>query len=85
HACSEHELYIDLIGQLTNNIYINLTGKKYTWEPDGENIYDIRSRRSTDVIWKETCVDLVFVSNSMLKAYAELYAQDLVHTVRHRL
>ncbi|MBM4965334.1 catalase/peroxidase HPI [Vibrio parahaemolyticus] len=76
HSGSKHGVFTDRIGQLTNDFFINLTDMKYTWEPVGENLYEIRSRRSKDVKWTATRVDLVFGSNSILRAYAELYAQD---------
>ncbi len=76
HGGSKHGVFSDRVGQLTNDFFINLTDMKYTWEPVGENLYEIRSRRSKDVKWTATRVDLVFGSNSILRAYAELYAQD---------
>lgn len=76
HGGSKHGVFTDRVGQLTNDFFINLTDMKYTWEPVGENLYEIRSRRSKDVKWTATRVDLVFGSNSILRAYAELYSQD---------
>ncbi|EGR3361624.1 catalase/peroxidase HPI [Vibrio parahaemolyticus] len=76
HGGSKHGVFTDRVGQLTNDFFINLTDMKYTWESVGENLYEIRSRRSKDVKWTATRVDLVFGSNSILRAYAELYAQD---------
>ncbi|HCM0971474.1 catalase/peroxidase HPI [Vibrio parahaemolyticus] len=76
HSGSKHGVFTDRIGQLTNDFFVNLTDMNYTWEPGGENLYEIRSRRSKDVKWTATRIDLVFGSNSILRAYAELYAQD---------
>lgn len=76
HSGSKHGVFTDRVGQLTNDFFVNLTDMNYTWEPVGENLYEIRSRRSKDVKWTATRVDLVFGSNSILRAYAELYAQD---------
>lgn len=76
HGGRKHGVFTDRVGQLTNDFFINLTDMNYTWEPVGENLYEIRSRRSKDVKWTATRVDLVFGSNSILRAYAELYAQD---------
>ncbi|APU75687.1 catalase/peroxidase HPI [Vibrio parahaemolyticus] len=76
HSGSKHGVFTDRIGQLTNDFFVNLTDMNYTWEPVGENLYEIRSRRSKDVKWTATRIDLVFGSNSILRAYAELYAQD---------
>ncbi|EJC7120966.1 catalase/peroxidase HPI [Vibrio parahaemolyticus] len=75
HSGSKHGVFTDRIGQLTNDFFVNLTDMNYTWEPVDENLYEIRSRRSKDVKWTATRIDLVFGSNSILRAYAELYAQ----------
>jgi catalase-peroxidase len=64
------------VGQLTNDFFVNLTDMAYTWEPDGENHYNIRSRGTNEIKFTATRVDLVFGSNSILRAYAEVYAQD---------
>jgi catalase-peroxidase len=49
---------------------------KYTWEPAGENLYNIRDRKTGSIDWTATRVDLVFGSNSILRSYAEVYAQN---------
>ena len=64
------------VGQLTNDFFVTLTDMNYVWEPDGENHYKIRNRGTNDVKFTATRVDLVFGSNSILRAYAEVYAQD---------
>jgi len=48
----------------------------YLWKPAGKNLYEIRDRKTDRVKWTATRVDLVFGSNSILRAYAEVYAQD---------
>ena len=48
----------------------------YSWKPKGQNLYDICDRETNDVKWTATRVDLVFGSNSILRSYAEVYAQD---------
>ncbi len=48
----------------------------WTWKPAGRNLYEIKDRKSDAVKWTATRVDLVFGSNSILRAYAEVYAQD---------
>ena len=48
----------------------------YTWKPTDSNLYEIRDRKTDNVKWTATRVDLVFGSNSILRAYAEVYAQD---------
>jgi len=47
-----------------------------SWKPAGDNLYDIVDRKSGDTKFTATRVDLVFGSNSILRAYAEVYAQD---------
>jgi len=47
-----------------------------TWKPSGKGLYEIRDRQTDEVKWTATRVDLVFGSNSILRAYAEVYAQD---------
>ena len=64
------------VGQLTNDFFVTLTDMNYVWEPDGENHYKIRNRGTNEVKFTATRVDLVFGSNSILRAYAEVYAQD---------
>ena len=63
-------------GALTNDFFVNLTDMAYTWKPAGRNLYEIRDRKTGAVKWTATRVDLVFGSNSILRAYAEVYAQD---------
>ncbi|MGB0416866.1 MAG: peroxidase family protein, partial [Coraliomargarita sp.] len=66
----------DTVGALTNDFFVNLTDMAYTWVPVCENGYEIRDRKSGDTKWAATRVDLVFGSNSILRSYAEVYAQD---------
>ncbi len=63
-------------GALTNDFFVSLTDMAYTWNPVCENGYEIREHKSGDVKWTATRVDLVFGSNSILRAYSEFYAQD---------
>ena len=76
HGGTKHGVFTDRIGQLTNDFFVNLTDMSYTWEPVGENLYNIRHRESGEVKYTATRVDLVFGSNSILRSYAEVYAQD---------
>jgi catalase-peroxidase len=73
---SKHGVFTDKVGALTNDFFINLTDMKYTWKPTGKNSYDIIERKSNKVKFTATRVDLVLGSNSILRSYAELYAQD---------
>jgi catalase-peroxidase len=72
----KHGVFTDRPGALTNDFFVNLTDMIYIWEPTGLNSYNIRHRKTAEVKWTATRVDLVFGSNSILRAYAEVYAQD---------
>lgn len=76
HGGSKHGVFTDRIGALTNDFFVNLTDMGYTWEPTGTNLYEIRDRKTGTTKWTATRVDLVFGSNAILRAYAEVYAQD---------
>jgi catalase-peroxidase len=76
HGGSEHGVFTDKVGALTNDFFVNLTDMAYMWKPTGKNSYDIVERSSHKTKWTATRVDLVFGSNSILRAYAEVYAQD---------
>jgi catalase-peroxidase len=73
---SAHGVFTDHVGALTQDFFITLTDMSYLWEPAGENLYNIRQRETGEVKYLATRVDLVFGSNSVLRSYAELYAQD---------
>lgn len=76
HGGTKHGVLTDKPGTLTNDFFVNLTDMAYKWVPTGENLYEIRDRKTDAVKWTATRVDLVFGSNSILRAYAEVYAQD---------
>ena len=69
-------VFTDREGVLSNDFFVNLTDMAYTWRPAGSNQYELRDRQTKEVKWTASRVDLVFGSNSVLRAYAELYAQD---------
>nr|WP_238400705.1 catalase/peroxidase HPI [Legionella bononiensis] len=73
---TRHGVLTDRVGVLTNDFFINLTDMNNTWKPVGNNVYEIRDRKTGNLRWTATRVDLVFGSNSILRAYAEVYAQD---------
>ncbi len=73
---TKHGVFTDNEGALSNDFFVNLTDMNYTWKPNGENLYDIVDRETQKVKWTATRVDLVFGSNSILRSYAEVYAQD---------
>jgi catalase-peroxidase len=66
----------DRPGALTNDFFVNLLDMGTEWKPSGsvENVYDGRARGTDDVRWTATAVDLVFGSNSQLRAISEVYA-----------
>lgn len=73
---TKHGVFTDREGQLTNDFFVNLTDMGNTWKPVGRNTYEIRDRQTDAVKWTASRVDLVFGSNSVLRSYAEVYAQD---------
>lgn len=73
---TKHGVLTDREGVLTNDFFVNLTDMNYQWKPAGNNLYEICDRISDQVKWTATRVDLVFGSNSILRSYAEVYAQD---------
>jgi catalase-peroxidase len=76
HGGTKHGVFTQREGVLTPDFFVNLTDMKYVWKPVAQNLYEIRDRKTDKMIWTATRVDLVFGSNSILRAYAELYAQD---------
>ncbi len=76
HGGSPHGVFTDRVGVLSNDFFVHLTDMAYRWEPTGRNRYAIVHRASGATRWTATRVDLVFGSNSVLRAYAEVYAQD---------
>lgn len=73
---TKHGVFTDQEGALTNDFFVNLTDMAYQWKPAGNNLYEICDRQTGQVKWTATRVDLVFGSNSILRAYADVYAQD---------
>ena len=76
HGGTQHGVLTDRVGTLSNDFFVNLTDMSYIWKPVGRNLYEMCSRKTGAVKWTATRVDLVFGSNSILRAYAEVYAQD---------
>jgi catalase-peroxidase len=73
---TKHGVFTDKVGALTNDFFVHLTDMKYSWKPTGKNSYQIVDRKSGKTKFTATRTDLVFGSNSVLRAYAEVYAQD---------
>ena len=76
HGGTAHGVFTDRVGVLSNDFFVNLTDMANTWQPSGSNLYEVRERKTGQLKWTATRVDLVFGSNSVLRAYAEVYAQD---------
>jgi len=76
HGGTSHGVFTDRVGALTTDFFVNLTDMANKWVPSGDGLYEIRDRKTGAVKWTATRMDLVFGSNSVLRAYAEVYAQD---------
>jgi catalase-peroxidase len=76
HGGTAHGVFTDRAGALTTDFFVNLTDMSWKWVPKGTNLYEITDRKTGAVKWTATRADLVFGSNSILRAYAEVYAQD---------
>ena len=76
HAGNKTGILSDNEGVLSNDFFVNLTDMNNTWTIVDDNHYEIKDRQSGDLKWTASSVDLVFGSNSILRSYAELYAQD---------
>ena len=73
---TKHGVFTENVGALTTDFFVNLTDMAYKWEPTSANAYAGKDRKTGEVKYTATRADLVFGSNSILRAYAELYAQD---------
>ncbi|MEC3860077.1 catalase/peroxidase HPI [Mesobacterium sp. TK19101] len=76
HGGTAHGVFTDTVGALTTDFFVTLTDMAYKWVPMGDGTYEIRDRKTGAAKFTATRVDLVFGSNSILRAYAEVYAQD---------
>lgn len=76
HGGTKHGVFTEHEGVLSNDFFVNLTDMGNVWEPTSNQLYNIRDRKTGKVKWTATRVDLVFGSNSILRSYAEVYAQD---------
>jgi catalase-peroxidase len=75
---SKYGVFTDKADTLSNDFFVNLLDMETAWKPtsEGEDIFEGRDRKSGDLKWTATRVDLIFGSNSELRALAEFYAQD---------
>jgi catalase-peroxidase len=76
HGGTKHGVFTDRVGALTTDFFAGLTDMGLKWVPKGTNLYELTDRKTGAVKWTATRADLVFGSNSILRAYAEVYAQD---------
>ncbi len=76
HGGTRHGVFTAREGALTNDFFVNLTDAANTWKPVEDGLYEIRDRKTDELKWTATRVDLVFGSNSILRGYSEFYAQD---------
>ena len=76
HGGTKHGVFTDRIETLTNDYFVNLTDMKFMWKPKGKDLYEIVDRKTKKTKFIASRVDLVFGSNSVLRSYAEVYAQD---------
>ena len=76
HLGNKSGIFTDNEGVLSNDFFVNLTDMNNTWDVVKDNHYEVKDRNSGNLKWTATSVDLVFGSNSILRSYAELYAQD---------
>lgn len=76
HGNSSQGVFTNQQGVLSNDFFVTLTDMTYSWKPTGRNSYDLVERKTGLTKWTASRIDLVFGSNSILRAYAEVYAQD---------
>lgn len=76
YAGEQHGVLTDNVGSLSNDFFVNLTDMTYVWKAKDKQLFQICDRQSGEVKWTATRVDLIFGSNSTLRAYTEVYAQD---------
>lgn len=76
HGGTNHGVFTERVGMLTNDFFVNITDMNYMWKPISSNLYHIVDRKTGNTKWTATRVDLLFGSNSILRSYSEVYAQD---------
>ena len=73
---TRHGVFTDRVGVLTNDFFVNLLDMNIKWTPAENGIYEGRNRKTGELVYTATRVDLIFGANSILRALAEVYAQD---------
>jgi catalase-peroxidase len=77
HGGSPHGVFTQRPGVLTNDFFVDLLDMGNEWKPTSQpEVFDVRDRKTGKVKWTATRADLVFGSNSQLRAIAEVYGQD---------
>ncbi|SMP22910.1 catalase/peroxidase HPI [Shimia sagamensis] len=76
HGDTAHGVFTDRVGQLSNDFFVNVLDMGTTWSDAGDGVYEGKDRANGDIKWTATRVDLVFGSNSQLRALAEVYGQS---------
>ncbi|MBH0329117.1 hydroperoxidase [Brevibacillus brevis] len=76
HGGTQHGVFTDRVGTLTNDFFVNLLDMGIQWKPVDGGVFEGRDPKTGEVLRTATAVDLVFGSNSVLRAIAEVYAQD---------
>ncbi|MDP4552149.1 catalase/peroxidase HPI [Alkalihalobacillus macyae] len=76
HNGTKHGVFTDRVGTLTNDFFVNLLDMGVEWKPADFNEYEGRDRKTGELVRSASRVDLVFGSNSILRSYAEVYAQE---------
>jgi len=76
HGGNSYGVFTDAVGTLSADFFVTLTDMAYSWHPLDDGTYELRDRSTGEAKWSATSADLVFGSNSILRAYAEVYAQD---------
>jgi catalase-peroxidase len=75
---TDHGVFTDRPGTLTNDFFVNLLDMSYEWEPvaGSDNVYEGYDRETGELVWTGTRTDLIFGSNSRLRAIAEVYGTE---------
>ena len=76
HGGAAHGVFTDRVGVLSNDFFLKALDMDVAWTPEGEDLFEGRDRTTGKVVRTATRADLVFASNSELRALAEVYAQD---------
>jgi catalase-peroxidase len=75
-SANDHGVFTDTPGKLTNDFFVNLLDMSVEWKPTGRNSYEATDRSTGEKVRTATRADLVFGSNSQLRALAEIYATE---------